>query len=91
MPVPGLYWADAASIGPVQARYWQLMAYLHGPSFPTILLAKNMMVTYPVTMPVLGLYWSDAGSIGPVQARYWHITACLWCTGLVQGKHMLTE
>ena len=28
MPVPGLYWADAASIGPVQARYWQLMACL---------------------------------------------------------------
>jgi len=26
--VPGLYWADAASIGPVQARYWQLTAHL---------------------------------------------------------------
>jgi len=23
-------WADAASIGPVQARYWQLMAFLQG-------------------------------------------------------------
>ena len=30
MPVPGLYWADAARIGPVQARYWQLMACLQG-------------------------------------------------------------
>ena len=30
MPVPGLYWADAGSIGPVQARYWQLMACLQG-------------------------------------------------------------
>ena len=26
VPVPGLYWSDAASIGPVQARYWQLTA-----------------------------------------------------------------
>jgi len=24
VPVPRLYWADAGSIGPVQARYWQL-------------------------------------------------------------------
>ena len=30
MPVPGKYWANAASIGPVQARYWQLMACLQG-------------------------------------------------------------
>jgi len=30
VPVPGLYWADAASIGPVQARYWQLTAWLQG-------------------------------------------------------------
>ena len=30
VPVPGLYWADAVSIGPVQARYWQLMACLQG-------------------------------------------------------------
>jgi len=28
VPVPGLYWADAASIGTVQARYWQRMACL---------------------------------------------------------------
>jgi len=28
VPVPGLYWADAASIGPVLVRYWQLMACL---------------------------------------------------------------
>ena len=26
----GPYWADAASIGPVQARYWQQMACLQG-------------------------------------------------------------
>jgi len=30
VPVPGLYWADADSIGPVQAQYWQLMAFLQG-------------------------------------------------------------
>jgi len=24
MPVPGRYWADAASIGPVQAWYWHI-------------------------------------------------------------------
>ena len=30
LPVPGLYWAIAASIGPVQARYWHLMAWLQG-------------------------------------------------------------
>ena len=30
MPVPGLYWADAASIGPVQARYWQLTPHFQG-------------------------------------------------------------
>ena len=30
VPVPGMYWADAASIGPVQARYWQPMASLQG-------------------------------------------------------------
>ena len=30
MPVPDLYLADAASIGPVQARYWQLLACLQG-------------------------------------------------------------
>ena len=29
-PVPGLYWFDAASIGPVQAQYWQLNACLQG-------------------------------------------------------------
>ena len=28
MPVPGRYWSDVPSIGPVQARYWQLMACL---------------------------------------------------------------
>ena len=30
MQVPDLYWADAASIGPVQARYWHLPACLQG-------------------------------------------------------------
>jgi len=30
VPVPGLYWTDAASIGQVQARYWQPMACLQG-------------------------------------------------------------
>jgi len=33
VPVPGLYGANAASIGPVQARYWQLMACLQGHCF----------------------------------------------------------
>ena len=32
MAVPGLYWSDAGSIGPVQARYWQLTACLQGGS-----------------------------------------------------------
>ena len=36
MPVPGLYWADAASIGPVQARFWQLMTFLQEYGFQTI-------------------------------------------------------
>jgi len=26
VPVPSLYWADTASIGPVQARYWQMVS-----------------------------------------------------------------
>ena len=30
MPLPGMYWAYAASIGPVQARYWHLIACLQG-------------------------------------------------------------
>ena len=30
LPVPGLYWADAASIGPVPARYWHITACLQG-------------------------------------------------------------
>ena len=30
MPVPGLYWADAASIGPVLARYWPIPTCLQG-------------------------------------------------------------
>ena len=30
MPVPGLYWADPASIRPVQARYWHITACLWG-------------------------------------------------------------
>jgi len=29
LPVPGLYWSDAGSIGPVQTRYWQLLYGLH--------------------------------------------------------------
>jgi len=29
MPVPGMYWADAASIGPVQARYRHVMGCFH--------------------------------------------------------------
>ena len=33
LPVLGLYWADAACIGPVQAQYWQLTACLQGCSF----------------------------------------------------------
>ena len=27
---PALYWADAGSIGPVQARYWHITACLQG-------------------------------------------------------------
>ena len=32
MPVLGLYCADGGSIGPVQALYWQLKAFLQGTS-----------------------------------------------------------
>jgi len=28
VPAPGLYWADAGSIGPVQARHWHITACL---------------------------------------------------------------
>jgi len=30
MPVLGLYWACAGSIGPVQAQFWHIMASLQG-------------------------------------------------------------
>jgi len=30
------YWADAASIGPVQAQYWQLMACLQGRDYSVV-------------------------------------------------------
>ena len=40
LPVPGLYWADAASIGPVLVRYWQLMLWL------TIWFSTTMLCDY---------------------------------------------
>ena len=30
VPAPGQYWADAASIGPVLAWFWHIMACLKG-------------------------------------------------------------
>ena len=45
MPVPGLYWADAASSGPVQARYWQLRACLQGPTQLPRLLSNNSLIS----------------------------------------------
>ena len=38
VPVPDLYWANTASKGPVQARYWQLMACLQGSYTKTYVL-----------------------------------------------------
>jgi len=45
MPVPGLYWADAASIGPVPARYWHIMVCLQG----TRLLIGHFIINSVVT------------------------------------------
>ena len=54
MPVPGLYWSDAASIGPVQARYWQLMACLQGLLITTI-------IGSPIPLTLHGLYIGRPG------------------------------
>jgi len=39
LPVPGLYWANAASIGPVQARYWHIRS---------LMLSQVTLYTLPV-------------------------------------------
>ena len=53
-----MYWADAASIGPVQARYWQLMACLQGYSRDML---NNVCETPNGKKPIIELMmtWSN--------------------------------
>ena len=66
-PVLGLYWAESGSIGPVQARYWQLTACLHG---ITNQFTPNQTFSPDCarTGPVLVRCWQHKPSTGPVLA-----------------------
>ena len=58
MPVPRMYWADAASMEPVQARYWQLIACLQGPSYT---LCQRLL--QPDKHDVLCQQWAGTGPV----------------------------
>ena len=57
-PVPGQYWADAASIGPVLPRYWPIPACFQCVTLGKCLIPKCIEPGRPVTsvLPTLSHY-----------------------------------
>ena len=65
MPVPGLYWSDGGSIGPVHARYWHITAYLWGmcilqPRLTSVPPVAILVQPQRAVVSVLTMTWASA-------------------------------